>query len=140
MRLIKSTLLATFPNITGAVTPTHTQINQLTTNTFTGTATFDGGSVITGTTGYAAFPYVTLGNAPSASMHATTKTYVDTADALKADKTITVTGTGGLTGGGAISSNQTISIATTSNGYGTRTVSASSPSGGSNGDVWYKTT
>lgn len=29
IRLIKSTLQATFPNITGAVTPTHTQINQL---------------------------------------------------------------------------------------------------------------
>jgi Pectate lyase superfamily protein len=28
LRLIKSTLLATFPNITGAVTPTHTAINE----------------------------------------------------------------------------------------------------------------
>jgi hypothetical protein len=34
IRLIKSTILATFPNITGAVTPTHTQLNQLATNTF----------------------------------------------------------------------------------------------------------
>lgn len=29
MRLIKATLLATFPNITGAVTPTHTELNAL---------------------------------------------------------------------------------------------------------------
>jgi hypothetical protein len=31
-----------------------------------------------------------------------------------------------------------ISIASTSNGFGTRTVSTSNPSGGSNGDIWYK--
>ena len=29
MRLLKSTLQATFPNITGAVTPTHTQLNNV---------------------------------------------------------------------------------------------------------------
>lgn len=28
IRLLKSTLLATFPNVTGAVTPTHTQLNS----------------------------------------------------------------------------------------------------------------
>jgi hypothetical protein len=31
-----------------------------------------------------------------------------------------------------------IADATTANGYGTRTVSTSAPSGGSDGDVWYK--
>jgi hypothetical protein len=50
----------------------------------------------------------------------------------------TVTGTGGLTGGGDLSTNRTISIASTSNGYGTRTVSTGSPTGGSDGDIWYK--
>lgn len=34
LRLIKSTIKATFANITGAVTPTQIQLNQLTTNTF----------------------------------------------------------------------------------------------------------
>jgi hypothetical protein len=29
IRLIKATLLATFPNITGAVTPTHTELNYV---------------------------------------------------------------------------------------------------------------
>ena len=29
LRLIKSTILATFPNITGAVTPTHTELNYV---------------------------------------------------------------------------------------------------------------
>lgn len=52
--------------------------------------------------------------------------------------TTTVTGTGGLTGGGDLSTNRTISIASTSNGYGTRTVSTGSPTGGSDGDIWYK--
>lgn len=32
----------------------------------------------------------------------------------------------------------TLSVPTSSNGYGVRTVSTSSPSGGSNGDIWYK--
>ena len=31
-----------------------------------------------------------------------------------------------------------ITDATTANGYGTRTVSTSAPSGGSNGDIWYR--
>jgi hypothetical protein len=52
--------------------------------------------------------------------------------------TTTVTGSGGLTGGGALSSNVSLSIASGSNGYGTRTVSTGSPSGGSDGDVWYQ--
>jgi hypothetical protein len=29
IRLIKSTILATFPNVTGAVTPTHTELNYV---------------------------------------------------------------------------------------------------------------
>ena len=32
----------------------------------------------------------------------------------------------------------TLSVPSTSNGYGTRTVSSSSPTGGSNGDIWYQ--
>jgi hypothetical protein len=56
----------------------------------------------------------------------------------KALKTTTVTGTGGLTGGGDLSANRTISIAATSMGFGTRTVSTSDPSGGTDGDVWLK--
>jgi hypothetical protein len=53
--------------------------------------------------------------------------------------TRTVSGTGGLTGGGALSSNITIQIAVDSNGYGTRYISSATPSGGSNGDIWYQT-
>lgn len=85
---------------------------------------------------------VTLPADPTSSSQAATKNYVDTnlSSGLsgKVDKTVTVTGTGGLTGGGALSANQTISIASGSNGYGTRTVSSSSPTGGSDGDIWFK--
>lgn len=44
---------------------------------------------------------------------------------------------GGLEGGGNLSQDRTLSIAPTSNGFGTRTVSAAQPSGGNNGDIWY---
>lgn len=59
-------------------------------------------------------------------------------DTEKVATSVTVTGTGGLTGGGALSSNLTLSIASGSNGYGTRTVSTATPSGGSDGDIWYQ--
>jgi hypothetical protein len=49
-----------------------------------------------------------------------------------------VTAGGGLTGGGALTSDITLSIATNSNGYGTRYVSTGAPSGGNNGDIWYQ--
>lgn len=41
-------------------------------------------------------------------------------------------------GTGLTDTSGTFSIATNSNGYGTRTVSTSNPSGGSDGDIWYK--
>jgi hypothetical protein len=73
------------------------------------------------------------------------KTAVDTSAATlttsigtKADKTTTITAGAGLTGGGDLSSNRTLSIASTSMGYGTRTVSTSDPTGGTDGDIWLK--
>jgi hypothetical protein len=44
----------------------------------------------------------------------------------------------GLTGGGSLAADRTLSIATNSNGFGTRYVSSSEPIGGSNGDIWYQ--
>jgi hypothetical protein len=44
----------------------------------------------------------------------------------------------GLAGGGYLTNDITLSIATNSNGYGRRTVSSAQPSGGSNGDIWYQ--
>lgn len=66
------------------------------------------------------------------------KDAVDTLGTAKADKTTTITAGAGLTGGGDLSANRTISIASTSMGYGTRTVSTSDPSAGSDGDIWLK--
>lgn len=60
IRLIKSTVKATFPNVTGAVTKTHTQLN----NTLDKT-----GDTMTGA--------LTLSGAPSSNLHAATKAYVD---------------------------------------------------------------
>jgi hypothetical protein len=94
IRLIKSTVKATFPNVTGAVTKTHTQLN----NTLDKT-----GDTMTGA--------LTLSGAPSSNLHAATKAYVDTADAGKAATTTTVSAGTGLTGGGDLSANRTLSIA-----------------------------
>ncbi len=69
------------------------------------------------------------------------QTQINTANTnitAKADKTTTITAGAGLTGGGDLSANRTLAIASTSMGYGTRTVSTSAPSGGSNGDIWLK--
>lgn len=52
LRLIKSTLVTTFPSITGAVTVTHTDLNGVTGkaakagDTYTGTHDFSGGSLV----------------------------------------------------------------------------------------------
>ena len=51
----------------------------------------------------------------------------------------TITGTGGLTGGGDLSSDRTITIATTSNGFGTRYIGTTGPNiAGVTGDIWYQ--
>jgi hypothetical protein len=54
--------------------------------------------------------------------------------------TISITGTGGLTGGGNLTASQTISIAANSNGYGQRYVSGAFPNNavGVDGDIWYQ--
>lgn len=107
LRLIKATIKATFPNITGPVTLTQAKLNDLlekSGGTMTGNLTMGAGTVL-------------AIQAPSADSHATTKLYVDTADNLRVLKTTTVTAGTGLTGGGDLSANRTISIA--SGGVGT---------------------
>ena len=140
-------------SVSGAATlPTLTN-QSLASPTLSGTVTLPGtsksidssGNIVVGNVTCGAITAsgaLTLPGNPSTQYQAATKDYVDTSITAgitgKADKTITVTGTGGLTGGGALSANQTISIASGSNGYGTRTVSSSSPTGGSDGDIWFK--
>lgn len=77
LRLLKSTIKSTFPNVSGAVTKTHTQLNN---------SVDKAGDTMTGP--------LTLSGAPSADLHATTKLYVDTAVGAA---------TGGL-GGGTVTS------------------------------------
>ena len=54
-----------------------------------------------------------------------------------ASATNVIAGTG-LSGGGALTANVTLTIATNSNGYGVRYISSASPSGGNDGDIWYQ--
>lgn len=51
---------------------------------------------------------------------------------------LTISAGAGLIGGGDLTNNRTLSIAPYSNGYGNRTVSTSTPTGGSDGDIWYQ--
>ena len=50
----------------------------------------------------------------------------------------TITAGTGLAGGGDLSADRTLAIATNSNGYGVRTISAADPTGGNDGDIWYQ--
>lgn len=79
MRLIKSTLLATFPSITGAVTLTHTQINALETRVGsleTGYLAADGSVAATSDIPFGTNKATGLGD-PTAAQDAATKAYVD---------------------------------------------------------------
>ena len=51
----------------------------------------------------------------------------------------TITGINGLTGGGDLSADRTITIAANSNGYGNRYVNTGAPNiPGVTGDIWYQ--
>jgi hypothetical protein len=51
---------------------------------------------------------------------------------------VTITAGAGLTGGGDLTNNRTLAIASYSNGYGNRYISTDPPAGGNNGDIWYQ--
>jgi hypothetical protein len=51
---------------------------------------------------------------------------------------LTITAGTGLVGGGDLTNNRTLAIASYSNGYGNRTVSTAAPTGGGDGDIWYQ--
>lgn len=103
---------------------------------------------VTGHTGAASGAHAAsaISNTPAGGVSATTvqaainelDSDLTTVNNAKADKTITISAGAGLTGGGDLSANRTLAIASTSNGYGTRTVSTASPTGGVDGDIWYQ--
>jgi len=89
LRLIKSTVKATFPNVTGAVTPTHTQLNYVTGVTSAIQTQIDtkgaiAGQVWTGAHNFtgATLTYTTQSQGDNSTKGATTS-YVDTGLALK---------------------------------------------------------
>ena len=89
LRMLKAVLQASFPNITGAVTLTQSQINAL------------GSANITAGTGISATGKIVTGQTVA----------LDTGSALNVDHSaVSITGGGGLTGGGTIESNRTISL------------------------------
>lgn len=69
LRLIKTTVKNTFPNISGAVTKTHTEINTAVDQA--AAALPKAGGTMTG--------LLTLSGAPTVDLHAATKSYVDSA-------------------------------------------------------------
>lgn len=108
LRMIKSAIKSTFPNITGPITVSQSDINDKVPNA----VQKDGSVAMTG-------ELILVGN-PTTNLGAAPKQYVDTASgnltaaiALKADKAITITGTGSITGGGDLSANRTLDLATT---------------------------
>ena len=101
--------------------------------TFTGTVVLPSGTSIGGVTS-TELAYV---DGVTSAIQTQLDTLTTTAG-TKADKATTITANGGLTGGGDLSANRTISIASSSMGFGTRTVSTSDPSGGTDGDIWLK--
>lgn len=89
LRLIKSTVKATFPNVTGAITPTHTELNYVdgvtsAIQTQIDTKGAHAGQVWTGTHNFtgATLTYTTQSQGDNSTKGATTS-YVDTGLALK---------------------------------------------------------
>lgn len=85
IRLVKSTIKATFPNVTGAVTATHTELNTVAAKapiaspTFTGTVTIPPGASISGFAPLASPALTGVPTAPTASTGTNTTQLATTA-------------------------------------------------------------
>ena len=62
----------------------------------------------------------------------------DATESFSATTAFVTTAITNAAGTGLTHNSGALDISSTSNGYGTRTVSTSAPSGGDNGDIWYK--
>lgn len=81
-----------------------------------------------------------ISNTPAGNISATTvQAAINELDTEKLAATATVTASNGITATGtSLASGISLAPTTGYNGYGVRTVSTSAPSGGSDGDIWYK--
>jgi hypothetical protein len=161
IRLVKLTLVNSFPAVAGAVTASHTELNYVdgvTSNIQTqidSKAATGHGHAISDTTGLqaaldakqAASTAITIANIGSQSVNyaASAGSYGGTIPWTSVTGRPTAVSaftndSGYQTSGGSVNyATSAGSVSGTgSNGYGTRTVSTSDPSGGSDGDVWYK--
>jgi len=111
LRLIKSTLLATFPSVTGAVTATHTALNSAASGTFAVSLKSTVGGV---------YSYGLSGDNNDGVFYGNS---AGTQYIRNINNAWRVTGTIEGNGGGG-------------NGLGKITVSTSAPSGGAAGDIW----
>ena len=161
IRLVKSTLVNSFPAVSGAVTATHTELNHtdgVTSNIQTqldGKSATGHGHAISDVSGLqtaldakqAASTAITTANiggqsvayAASAGSYGGTIPWTSVTGRPTAVSAFT-NDSGYQTSSGSVNyATSAGSVSGTgSNGYGTRTVSTSDPSGGSDGDVWYK--
>lgn len=124
IRLIKAALKATFPNVAGVVNATNAQLDNA-----INAVLKDGSVAMTG-------PLSLPGNASSA-LQAVPKQQLDAVIAalgtMSSQNSNAVTITGGSITGTTVNGN-----VVGSNSVGARTISTSAPSGGSDGDIWYK--
>lgn len=87
----------------------------------------------------AAHAATAISNTPAGGIAATTvQAAINELDTEKADKTTAITGSAGITATGTLGSGISVSPTSGYNGYGARTVSTAAPTGGSDGDIWYK--
>jgi hypothetical protein len=120
LRLVKSTIKTTFPNITGAVTPTHTELNFVDGVTSAIQTQIDAKAATSHTHATAD---VTSGTFADARISASSVTQHANATAA------------------AISAGTAVAIVTrnvTGKAGTTKTLSTSAASGGSDGDIWYR--
>ena len=118
----------------GSMSTQNSTAVTITGGSITGLGNFGASSVaITGGTITGITPLAVAAGGTGANTAANARTNLGVA----ASATNIIAGTG-LSGGGALTADVTLAIATNSNGYGTRYVSISAPTGGSDGDIWYQ--
>lgn len=143
IRLIKNTVKTTFPNITGAVTPTHTELNYvdgvtsaLQTQIDAKQATITGGATSIATSNLTASRVLVSDGSGKVGVSAVTSTELTALDGITATVT-ELNYTDGVTSAIQTQLN-TGGINITGKTGTAKTLSTSAASGGSNGDIWYR--